>query len=56
MKKSILYSLILSVLLIACGGGGSDPTPTPPSPEPTNTAPSIPTLVNPTIAKLCISN
>lgn len=56
MKKSILYSLILSVLLISCGGGGSDPTPTPPSPEPTNTAPSIPTLVNPTIAKLCISN
>jgi hypothetical protein len=56
MKNKILYSIIISLGLISCGGGGgSDPTSTP-TPEPQNTAPTVPSLVVPVSNKLCISN
>lgn len=51
MKKNILYCIVFNFLFISCGGGGNEPIV-----EPQNLAPSIPNLVSPTLAKLCISN
>ena len=58
MRNSIFLGLLVNLILISCsgGGGGDTPTPSPPVPEPQNTAPSVPNLVSPTQAKLCISN
>lgn len=49
--KKILYITLISSLFFSCGGGGNEPVG-----EPQNTAPSIPSLVNPTNSKLCINN
>lgn len=53
--KKLLNIIVLSVLVLSCGGGGSDdPTPTP---QPTvNKAPSAPTQSAPTNNLLCIDN
>lgn len=52
--RKIIYLASTALLFISCGGGGSDsPTPTP---EPVNTAPTVPSLVAPTNALLCINN
>jgi uncharacterized protein (DUF427 family) len=50
MKKNILFCMMFNFLLLSCGGGSE------PVLEPQNLAPSIPSLVSPTLAKLCISN
>ena len=50
MKRNILYYIVFNFLLLSCGGGNE------PVLEPKNLAPSIPSLVSPTLAKLCISN
>ncbi len=44
MKNFILYSLIISLVLVSC------------SSEPVNTAPTIPDLISPSNNQLCISN
>lgn len=59
MKHNIIYSIVLSVVLISCGGGdsgGTTPTPTPTIKPATNTAPTVPALTSPTNSKLCIDN
>ena len=50
--KKYLYITLVSTLLYACGGGGG----TTPTPTPVNTAPTVPTLTNPTNNQLCINN
>jgi hypothetical protein len=52
MKKNILLSLIVSLVLISCGGGND----LEPTSEPKNTAPSVPVLIAPVSNKLCVSN
>lgn len=49
--KKIVYITLISGLFFSCGGGGNEPVG-----EPKNTAPTIPSLVNPTNSKLCINN
>lgn len=63
MKNNILYVIFIYLIVVSCSGGGDEPTPTPtpnptpnPTPEAQNTAPSVPGLVSPTPAQLCISN
>lgn len=53
MMKKHIYILVIGFIVISCSGGGDSPSP---SPTPTNTAPTIPTLVAPSINKLCIDN
>ena len=50
MKNIVV--LLISIVLVSCGGGGSD---TPPAPK-ENRAPSIPALTNPANGLLCINN
>jgi len=50
--KNLIYLSIVGLLFISCGGG-DDPTP---APEVKNVAPTIPTLVSPTLNKLCVDN
>ncbi|MBA0882701.1 glycoside hydrolase family 78 protein [Flavobacterium undicola] len=49
--RKIIYSLFIGFLLLSCSGNDSSPTP-----EPQNTAPSVPALVSPANATLCIDN
>lgn len=50
--KKFIYTVVIAATLWSCGGGGgSNPTPTP-----TNSAPTTPTLTNPTNNLLCIDN
>lgn len=61
MKNNIFYGTLIYLTVVSCsGGGGEETTPTPVTPKPPveaqNTAPSIPGLVSPTLAQLCISN
>ena len=42
--KFLIFTLIISGILISCGGGGGDT----PEPTPTNNAPETPTLTYPT--------
>jgi hypothetical protein len=51
MKKNILYGVLFNFLLLSCSGGGDEPVI-----EPQNAAPSIPNLISPSLAKLCINN
>ncbi len=51
--KKIIYSFVVAILTVSCGGGGDDSNPTP---EPVNAAPSKPTLSVPTNNLLCIDN
>jgi hypothetical protein len=53
MKNKVIFSIMVSLVLISCGGGGNDPAP---APEPKNTAPTVPLLITPVANKLCISN
>jgi len=50
--KYLIFTLIISGILISCGGGGGDT----PEPTPTNNAPETPTLTYPTNNLLCINN
>lgn len=52
--KNFTYLTIISLLFTACGSGGGDEPFTPPVPA--NTAPTVPTLANPTDNKLCQDN
>ncbi|MDV7188551.1 hypothetical protein R3X25_14780 [Lutibacter sp. TH_r2] len=54
MKNKLLLLAVLVSLWSCGGGGGDDPTPTPTPTE--NSAPSQPSLSNPTDGKLCIDN
>lgn len=64
MKNNIFYGTLIYLAVVSCSGGGGEDTtttpPTTPTPPPTtvvpNTAPSVPGLVSPTLAQLCISN
>lgn len=61
MKNNIFYGTLIYLTVVSCsGGGGEETTPTPVTPKPPveaqNTAPSVPGLVSPTLAQLCISN
>lgn len=49
--KNIFYTLLISLILVSCGGGGDGD-----SSGPVNTAPTTPTLIAPTNSKLCIDN
>jgi len=51
--KKIIFILALSTLVWSCGGGGED---TPPTPTPVNSAPTTPTLVDPTNNLYCLDN
>ena len=53
MKNKVIFNIMVSLVLISCGGGGNDPAP---APEPKNTAPTVPLLITPLANKLCISN
>lgn len=51
--KKLIYTVLVGLIIVSCGGGGSDPKPTP---EPENRAPSKPILVDPVNNLLCIDN
>lgn len=53
--KKIIYFLVISFSLLACGGSGGDDT-NPPNPEPVNTKPTNPSNINPVNNLLCTDN
>lgn len=50
--KNFIYLSIAGLIFASCSSGGGDD----PEPAPVNTAPAVPSLVNPTDNKLCLDN
>lgn len=53
MKKSYIYLVVLTSIILSCSSGGDDSVP---EPDPVNTAPTVPVQVYPLDNTLCIDN